>query len=280
MIIGVVGLGHLGTTTAACLATKHMVIAYDASPAFALDSHAKEPGATSYLADGFKSKHLQLTSDKQRLKDATVIWITYDTPVDNNDNAGFEVFCQIVDLMSIIRDGVPILVSSQLPVGTVRRLELAWATAGRKTNFACVPENLRRGKAVDTFMNPDRIVVGVRDSLDGVRLRAFLSGIWPFNRKVSVESAEMTKHALNAFLATSIVFANEIAAICKRTGADPIEVERGLRTDQRVGPRAYVRGGEAFTGGTLARDLRYLQNMSDGKFFHAVYDSNQEHLKK
>src|SRR5262249_28106337 len=80
---------------------------------------------------------------------------------------------------------------------------------------------------------------------------------------MSVESAEMTKHALNAFLATSIVFANEVAVLCERVGADAREVERGLKSDGRIGPGAYLRAGSAFAGGTLARDVGYLTEIGD-----------------
>src|ERR1700739_525642 len=78
-----------------------------------------------------------------------------------------------------------------------------------------------------------------------------------------IESAEMTKHALNAFLATSVVFANEVAAVAERVGADAREVEEGLKTDVRIGRRAYVRAGEAFAGGTLARGGGYLLHLGE-----------------
>ena len=81
---------------------------------------------------------------------------------------------------------------------------------------------------------------------------------------MSVESAEMTKHAINAFLATSVVFANEIAAICEMVGADAKEVESGLKSEQRIGPKAYLSPGGAFAGGTLARDIEFLKVVSQG----------------
>jgi UDPglucose 6-dehydrogenase len=80
---------------------------------------------------------------------------------------------------------------------------------------------------------------------------------------MSVESAEMTKHAINAFLATSVVFINEIATICEGVGADAKEVERGLKSESRIGPRAYLSPGAAFAGGTLARDIAFLRELSE-----------------
>jgi UDPglucose 6-dehydrogenase len=99
---------------------------------------------------------------------------------------------------------------------------------------------------------------------------------------MSVESAEMTKHALNSFLATSVVFANEIAALCEQVGADAKEVERGLKSDLRIGPRAYLAPGAAFAGGTLARDIRFLNTLGTNHCLQTpllagVETSNQYH---
>jgi UDPglucose 6-dehydrogenase len=80
---------------------------------------------------------------------------------------------------------------------------------------------------------------------------------------MKIESAEMTKHAINSFLAVSVCFANEVAGICEQTGADAKEVERGLKTESRIGPKAYLKPGAAFSGGTLARDVNFLIKLSD-----------------
>ncbi|MGH9631301.1 MAG: UDP binding domain-containing protein, partial [Bryobacteraceae bacterium] len=140
------------------------------------------------------------------------------------------------------------------------------------------------GKAIEVFTRPDRVVVGV----DGEANRARLAEIWePFQAKVvwmSVASAEMTKHALNAFLATSVVFINEIAALCEQVGADAAEVEKGLKSDVRIGARAYLHPGGAFAGGTLARDLQFLRRIAGSRglevpLLAGVKKSNDEHKK-
>jgi UDPglucose 6-dehydrogenase len=99
---------------------------------------------------------------------------------------------------------------------------------------------------------------------------------------MGVESAEVVKHGVNAFLATSIVFANELAGISGRVGADTAEVERGLKTEARIGPRSYVRPGAAFAGGTLARDIEYLTQIGEREhvpttLLRAVRTSNDDH---
>jgi UDPglucose 6-dehydrogenase len=153
-----------------------------------------------------------------------------------------------------------VLISSQLPVLSTARMAAAYHQEfpNGDVRFAYSPENLRLGKALQVFRNPDRIVVGVKSPEEREQLAGLLR---PFSENLvwmSIESAEMTKHALNAFLADSVAFANEIASLCEEVGADAKEVERGLKSDERIGPRAYLRAGGAFAGGTLARDVAFL----------------------
>ena len=152
------------------------------------------------------------------------------------------------------------MISSQLPVGSTAHLEVS--ARGRGFSFAYSPENLRLGKAIDVFTNPDRVVARRSECDDDRERIARLFA--PFTDRIewmSVESAEMTKHALNAFLATSVAFINEIAAICEQVGADAKEVERGLKSEKRIGPSAYLGRVRAFAGGTLARDVVFLSEL-------------------
>ena len=138
-------------------------------------------------------------------------------------------------VVDAIRPGALVLVSSQLPVGFVRSLERDWS--GRRLRFACSPENLRLGKALDSFEHPERVVVGVADEADRPLLAALFGPFCPRIEWMSIESAEMTKHALNAFLATSVAFINELARLCEAVGADAKQVERGLKSDGRINDR-------------------------------------------
>jgi UDPglucose 6-dehydrogenase len=177
-----------------------------------------------------------------------------------------------------------VLISSQLPTGTTSRLETYWHKngSGHELRFAYSPENLRLGRAIEVFTNPDRVVVGVRTRQDRDTIAALLSPFTDHIEWMSVESAEMTKHALNAFLAVSITFINEIAALCEKVGADAEEVERGLKTDVRIGARAYLHPGGAFAGGTLARDVAFLLEIAQrhhvaGHLLAGVQQSNAFH---
>jgi UDPglucose 6-dehydrogenase len=126
---------------------------------------------------------------------------------------------------------------------------------------AYVPEFLRLGTAVETFMRADRFVVGADSPAARDRVAALFR---PLDRPLvttSVRTAEMAKHAANAFLATSISFVNEIADLCEPLGADPVEVARILKLDRRIGPHAFLSPGLGYAGGTLGRELRALQRL-------------------
>ena len=267
MKVCVAGLWHLGTVTAACLASGgHDVVAWDANAETVerLSRNAppvSEPGLAELVTRGAAAGRLRFTIDPaEALRDAEIVWIAYDTPVDDDDNADVDFVLRSVEsLFPHVADGALVLISSQVPVGSTRALEQR--AAGRTIPFGYSPENLLLGKAIEAFTKPDRVVAGVRNERDRARVAALLA---PFTNRIewmTVESAEMTKHALNAFLATSVAFINEIATICEKVGADAKDVERGLKSEPRIGAKAYLGPGGAFAGGTLARDLVFLSTL-------------------
>jgi UDPglucose 6-dehydrogenase len=269
MNVAVLGLWHLGSVTAACLAAVgHVVTAFDPDAGTieklsGAEPPIAEPGLAELIASGQQAGNLRFTTNAaEAVRRAELVWVTFDTPVGEDDvaDAGY-VMSQVEGVFAHLPDRVVVLSSSQLPVGSIRTLEQSWKAqaAGRSVSFASSPENLRLGKAIDVFRNPDRVVVGVRDDWARERIQAALAPITDRIEWMGVESAEMTKHAVNAFLATSVTFINELASLCERVGADAREVERGLKTETRIGPRAYVSPGGAFAGGTLARDVTFLR---------------------
>jgi UDPglucose 6-dehydrogenase len=124
-----------------------------------------------------------------------------------------------------------------------------------------VPENLKLGQAISRFMSPERVIIGSNSTDTSKRVEAFFEVIKDPKIIMNVRSAEMSKHALNAFLATSISFANEIAAICDEIGADALQVAVALHLDSRIGSKAMLKPGLGFAGGTLARDIKVLQKL-------------------
>lgn len=292
MKICVQGLWHLGSVTAACLASVgHDVVGLDADVA-TIDALSKgkaplsEPGLDDLISQGIAEGKLRFSSSADdAVSGVEVLWVAFDTPVDEDDRADVDyVVRQIETVMPYLPVGTTILVSSQMPVGSIRRLERIVDDRFPKSElgFAYSPENLRLGKALDVFLKPDRIVVGTRLDRDRLRVEKLLLPITGRIEWMSVESAEMTKHAINAFLATSVTFANEIASICELVGADAKEVERGLKSEQRIGPKAYLSPGGAFAGGTLARDINFLNDAGAAfgiqtPLLSSVKPSNDEH---
>lgn len=261
--IGVLGLWHLGSVTAACLAEAGFdVVGVDPDPATvaALNEDrppVAEPGLAELIAAGREAGRLRFAADADALDAVDALWVTFDTPVDEEDRADSAyVLGQTEAVLPRLPQGALVIVSSQLPVGSVAELEARLAAQGRADlHFACLPENLRLGKALESFRSPERIVAGVRGEEDRERLGPLLSPFCANVEWMGVESAEMVKHALNGFLATSVAYINEVAVICEAVGADASEVSRGLKSDIRIGPRSYLGPGDAFAGGTLARDI-------------------------
>lgn len=292
MKICVQGLWHLGSVIAACCASVgHDVVGLDADEKTIDGLRAGkaplfEPGLDAMLRDGLSSGRLRFTTEAgSAAADVDVLWVAFDTPVDDDDKADVDfVLEHIKSVLPVLRSKAVVLVSSQMPVGSMRILErfAAETLPDKSLTFACSPENLRLGKAIDVFLKPDRIVIGTRFSETRAVLERLVAPITDKVEWMSIESAEMTKHAINAFLAISVTFANEIASLCEAVGADAKEVARGLKTESRIGPRAYVSPGGPFAGGTLARDIEFLGLASRAAglvtpLLSSVRASNDEH---
>ena len=292
MKIAVIGLWHLGLVTAACLATKtnHEVIAYDPSEEIIAQlkkNHTplSEPGLDHLLEHAKTAGKLRYSNQPADLLDADIVWMTFDTPVDENDRADVDfVTRETINIFPYLQNNALLLISSQVPVGTTRQLQTN-CPSHQKITFAYLPENLRLGKAIEVFTQPDRFIVGLNNKNDENiknKIRSLLTSFTENIIWMSLESAEMTKHALNAFLATSVVFINELATLCEHVGADAREVESGLKSEERIGQKAYLRPGNTIAGGTLARDVNFLVQIGQQKkintpLFSTLLTSNQAH---
>jgi UDPglucose 6-dehydrogenase len=294
MKVCVLGLWHLGSVTAACLASVgHDVTGLDSNSGIVEKLQTAEPpvsetGLDDLIREGINAERLRFTTNvKIAISSAEVLWVAYDTPVDENDQADVEfVFEEVLKSLPFLSIDTTVLVSSQLPVGSIKRFEdiSAEKYPEKKLRFAYSPENLRLGQSLDVFLHPDRVIIGVRRQEDREILNRLLGPITDNILWMGVESAEMTKHAINAFLGMSITFINEIASICENIGADAHEVERGLKSETRIGPAAYLSPGAAFAGGTLARDIEFLKDIGSSNnvvnpLISSVRKSNDEHKK-
>lgn len=287
MKIAVAGLWHLGSVTAACLADLGFdVIAYDPNETTIEQFKQNqtpiyEPGLNELLA----KNTLQFTANPNDLELADLIWLTFDTPVNENDMADTEcVILAIKNIVPYLKSQTTLLISSQLPVGSTRRIQDFCNTHFPHKQLQCAysPENLRLGKAIDVFKHQERIIIGIDNTDNQLLIKQLLTVLTEQIIWMSIESAEMTKHALNAFLATSVTFINELSILCEKVGADARDVEIGLKSESRIGPKAYLTPGQAFSGGTLARDVNYLVQLGQTKqlatpLFSAILTSNQAH---
>ena len=269
--ICVIGIWHLGSVYSTCLADMGYVVTGsdpDADRVTNLNNGIPplfEPGLQELLNANLAAGRLKYTADiKNAVKGCNFVMVTFDTPVDDNDDVDMSpVLNACREIATNLIDGAVIIISSQVPVGTCDDIKAMIREINPALNFdiACSPENLRLGKAIDYFKQPDRIVIGADSEVTLDKVEEFFSVIPSPRLRMGLRTAEMVKHALNAFLATSISFANEIANLCDEVGADALKVAAALKSDVRIGPGVPLLPGLAFAGGTLARDLKILKKL-------------------
>ncbi len=190
--------------------------------------------------------------------DASMVWFCETTPVDINDLSDTAtIFAKMSAALYGTPNSIPFVISSQLPVGSCARMEAEFP------NHCLIvqPENIRVRTNLSDFSNQHRMIVGTRRIFDTRAKIVDILGhftdhiIW-----MSPESAEMSKHVLNSYLAMNIAFANEMADLCKLVGADIADVFNGFRSDHRVGDLSPLQPGKPYSGGTLGRDVRVLSD--------------------
>lgn len=261
---------HLGCVYAACLAKLgYNVVGADEDSKIVKDLKRGEPpiyepGLDNLIATGLANGNLTFTDEiEEGVKGTSYVVIAYDTPIDEDDNVDLSIVFHAAQKLRKSRPHATVVVSSQVPVGTCQQLASILDTDNVGLDLAYVPENLRLGQAIDRFLTPEMLVIGADTPSSMSSTRALFKPIQTRIIEMDLRSAEMAKHALNAFLSTSISFANEIGNICDLVGADAFRVVDALRCDSRIGSKAMLRPGLGFSGGTLARDLKILQRIGD-----------------
>ncbi len=269
MKIAVIGSGYVGLVLGACLAeTGNEVVCADVDAA-KIDGLKNnilpiyEPGLEEYVERNQADGRLGFTTDVPgAVAAAEVIFIAVGTPPDEDGSADLRhvlsVAGQIGEHMS--RE-VVVVTKSTVPVGTAEKVERAVARKARFPFHVCSnPEFLKEGAALEDFMKPDRVVLGVASD----HARSIMAEIYaPFVRTgkpvifMDIASAEMTKYAANAMLATRISFMNEIANVCERVGANIDLVRRGIGSDSRIGP-SFLFPGPGYGGSCFPKDVKAL----------------------
>ncbi len=279
MKIAVVGLWHLGTITALSLSKlNNLVYAFDEKKIvdqFNLNNPPIQETGVLKLLKKHKKKNLFFDQNIKNLKKFNLIWVTYDTKINNHDKSDFKyIFLKIKKILRYVKKNTTILISSQLKVGSIKEIENFEKKYIKKNiSFIYIPENLRLGSSIKLFLKPDRIVIGLRNNKNFKKNKLIVNKLLQrFSCQkfiVSPETAEMTKHVINSFLACSVSFINEISQISRNYNISFDDLESCVKSDERIGKFAYLRPGNAFSGGTLARDLNFL--IREGEKYNTNY---------
>jgi UDPglucose 6-dehydrogenase len=270
--VAVVGTGYVGLVVGACLAeTGNDVICADVdAPKIDGLKHNRlpiyEPGLEPLVSRNQREGRLQFTTDVGgAVEESDIVFIAVGTPPDEDGSADLQHVLAVARTVGqrMTRSKV-VITKSTVPVGTAERVRTEVAKHTKTPFHVCSnPEFLKEGAAVEDFMKPDRVVVGV-DSDQAAKVLEELYA--PFVRTgnplifMDIPSAEMTKYAANAMLATRISFMNQIARLCEAVGADVTLVRKGIGTDRRIGP-AFLFPGPGYGGSCFPKDVQALIRM-------------------
>ena len=269
--IAVVGTGYVGLVTGACLAdfgNTVRCIDVDAAKIARLSAGEipfYEPGLEELVARTSQSGRLLFQTDlADAARWAEVIFITVGTPPQADGSADLSAVFAVGDVIARSVTGHKVVVQkSTAPVGTARRLQDAMRKrAGRRATIdvASNPEFLREGSAIETYMRPDRVVVGAETAKSEKLMRELNEPLYLLETPITVtnlETAELIKYASNAFLATKISFINEVANLCEAVGADVQTVARAMGQDRRIGSK-FLHAGPGYGGSCFPKDTLAL----------------------
>jgi UDPglucose 6-dehydrogenase len=273
MKIAVIGTGYVGLVTGTCFAesgNEVTCIDKDARKIQMLEQGQLpiyEPGLEELVKRNRREERLRFTTDLAKgIAPAQLVFIAVGTPQSADGSADLSTVWAVSDAIAAAANGPKtVVIKSTVPVGTNRAVAERLAKSKHALDVASNPEFLKEGAAIEDCMKPDRVVVGVRRPEVGEVLRELYA---PFLRTerpflvMSPESAEMTKYAANAMLATKISYINEMANLCERMGADINDVRRGIGHDARIGFQ-FLFPGAGYGGSCFPKDIRALIHMSN-----------------
>ena len=273
--ITVVGTGYVGLVTGACLADfGNTVTCVDLDEAKIERMRAGalpffEPGLPELVGRNTREGRLSFSSDlEETLKASRVVFITVGTPPREDGSADTRAIYAVGKAVARVRSGYTLVVQkSTAPVGTARELQRQMrrrARRGAEIDVASNPEFLREGSAIETFMRPDRVVIGAESKKAEKVLRDIHDPLFLLETPMvvaSLETAELIKYAANAFLATKISFINEIAGVCEALGADVKTVAKGVGMDRRIGAK-FLHAGPGYGGSCFPKDTQALASFA------------------
>ncbi|WP_375447852.1 UDP-glucose dehydrogenase family protein [uncultured Fibrella sp.] len=296
MKIAVVGTGYVGLVTGTCFAeTGNQVTCVDIDERKVEKLNNRiipiyEPGLDVLFHRNVEEGRLKFTTNlAEGIKGAEVIFLALPTPPGEDGSADLKYILGVAnDLGPILEQYAVIVDKSTVPVGTAEKVH-AGIVKNARVDFDVVsnPEFLREGVAVEDFMKPDRVVIGTKsEKAKSVMNRLYAPLVRQGNPVIFMDerSAEMTKYAANAFLATKITFMNEIANLCEKVGANVDDIRRGIGTDSRIGKR-FLFAGIGYGGSCFPKDVQALAKTAqdydyDFKVLQSVMDVNHAQKKR
>ena len=291
MRIAVIGTGYVGLVAGACLAENgNDVICVDkeAAKIRALQRGRipiYEPGLEELVRRNRAEKRLTFTTDLGKgVRSSQIVFIAVGTPTGEDGSADLRYVLEVARQIGKAMNGYKVIVDkSTVPVGTTDQVR---ETIKKETShsFSVVsnPEFLKQGAAIEDFMKPDRVVIGVEDQRSGEMMKELYA---PFTRTgapimmMDPASAELCKYAANAMLATRISFMNEVANVCELVGADVDHVRRAVASDRRIGP-AFLVPGVGYGGSCFPKDVKALMNFASAKNYDFQILRAVEHVNE
>ena len=270
--IGVIGTGYVGLVTAAGFAelgSDVWCVDIDADKIARLragEVPIYEPGLEEMLARNAQRLHFS-TSLSDALEHARLLFVAVGTPPTYSGDADLSAVNAVIDAIPASNDHA-LVMKSTVPSGTGASVRRVFEDQGKDgLAYVSCPEFLKEGSAIRDFMHPDRVVVGDVGDWAGDAVVELYAPLDAELVRTDIASAEMVKLASNAFLATKISFINEIANVCEETGADVVEVARGMGLDDRIGPK-FLQAGIGFGGSCFPKDVDALKQLAGNSGYH------------
>jgi UDPglucose 6-dehydrogenase len=270
--IGIFGAGWVGLVTGACFAELgHDVVVRDVLPErietlLAGDVPIHEPRLAELLERN--AERLTFTLELDEVVTAPIMFVCVGTPPTYTGDADLSAVWTVVDELTALEERAILVMKSTVPVGTGEKVRAALDARGlAHVGYVSNPEFLSEGRAVENFMDPDRVVVGAFTEADAATVESLYDPLETTIVRADVASAEMIKLAANAFLMTRISFINEIANVCEATGADVVRVAKGIGLDHRLGPH-FLRAGIGWGGSCFPKDGVALKQLASNSGYH------------
>ena len=293
MHIAVIGTGYVGLVTGACFAEFGVDVTcvdVDAEKIDRLHNGIMpiyEPGLEQLVSKNTQAGRLHFTTDvREAVEQALVIFLAVGTPPKTDGSPDLSFIEAAAGSIADHLNGYKVVVTkSTVPIGTGEHIrQLINERKTNRSNFGVVsnPEFLREGAAINDFMRPDRVVIGSRDEEAIAIMKDLYRPLYLIEAPIvitSLEAAELTKYAANAFLATKVSFINEIANLCEKIGCDVHDVARGIGMDKRIGSK-FLHAGPGFGGSCFPKDTRALASVArqfecESLIVDAVVEVNQ-----